>query len=123
MNELSRLDFQLLGQSPKLLLQVGCRVAFQIGCKIDPPFQTLSYSWSLEIFLHPFGIVSKISHEEIGPVFGKLGQQVATLFDGPVDTGRSYTVRLLGTRLASGVYFYRLQSGNQSALKKLVIAK
>lgn len=56
-------------------------------------------------------------------LFNVLGQQVATLFDGPVDTGRSYTVRLLGTRLASGVYFYRLQSGNQSALKKLVIAK
>jgi hypothetical protein len=56
-------------------------------------------------------------------LFNALGQRVATLFDGPVEAGRLYTVRLLGTGLASGVYFYRLQSSSQFALKDLVIVK
>ena len=42
-------------------------------------------------------------------VFNTLGQQVATLVNGEVDAG-SHFVQLDGSRLASGVYFYRLSA-------------
>lgn len=56
-------------------------------------------------------------------VYNAIGQKVATLFDDQVEAGRYYTVRFNGADLSSGVYFYRLTSGKQSDLKKLVLMK
>jgi hypothetical protein len=47
---------------------------------------------------------------------------VATLFDGDQKVGR-YTVDFDGSRLASGVYFYKLEAGANSITKKLVLMK
>jgi hypothetical protein len=59
-------------------------------------------------------------------VYNLLGNQVASLVEGPQDAG-SYTVTFnadKGTlRLASGVYFYRLEAGTFISTKKLVIMK
>ncbi len=55
-------------------------------------------------------------------VFNVLGEEVATLFAGQQIPG-NYTVTFNGGRLASGVYFYRLQAGNLSITKKLVLMK
>lgn len=55
-------------------------------------------------------------------VFNVLGQQVSTLFDGVRQAG-SYVATFDGSKLASGVYFYRLQSNNVSITKKLVLMK
>ncbi|MCL5021667.1 MAG: T9SS type A sorting domain-containing protein [Bacteroidetes bacterium] len=55
-------------------------------------------------------------------VYNILGQEVATLFSGIQHAG-SYTATFDGSRLASGVYFYRLQAGNVSIAKKLVLMK
>jgi len=51
-----------------------------------------------------------------------LGQQVSTLFDGVRQAG-SYVATFDGSKLASGVYFYRLQSNNVTITKKLVLMK
>lgn len=55
-------------------------------------------------------------------VYNTLGQQVATLVQGPQEAG-SYEVKFDGSVLASGVYFYRLQAGDFVSSKKLVMVK
>ena len=55
-------------------------------------------------------------------VYDILGREVATLANGKENAG-SYSVTFDGSRLASGVYFYRLTAGNYIATKKLVLMK
>jgi hypothetical protein len=56
-------------------------------------------------------------------VYNALGQKVVTLFDDVAEAGHYQTVRLNGSRLASGMYFYRLASGKKNELKKLLLLK
>lgn len=56
-------------------------------------------------------------------VYNILGQQVLTLFDGVAEAGRSYSVKVNRGGLSSGMYFYRLQSGVGSELRKLIVLK
>lgn len=56
-------------------------------------------------------------------VFNMIGQQVATLFDGPADGGRIYQVTFSASSLPSGLYFYRLEYGNQSTVKRMMLVK
>lgn len=56
-------------------------------------------------------------------LYNILGAEVSTLFDGMAEAGQYYRVRLDGSRLASGVYFYRLESEGKSDLKKMVLLK
>jgi hypothetical protein len=51
-------------------------------------------------------------------VFNTLGQKVAELINGEMDAGH-HEVRFDGSRLASGVYFYRIQAGGYVETKKL----
>jgi hypothetical protein len=55
-------------------------------------------------------------------VYNVLGQQVATLFEGERQPG-NYVVTFDASGFTSGVYFYRLQAGNTSMTKKLVLMK
>lgn len=55
-------------------------------------------------------------------VYNILGQEVATLFEGDQRAG-NYVATFDGSGLASGVYTYRLQSGNVSITKKFVLMK
>jgi hypothetical protein len=56
-------------------------------------------------------------------IYSITGQEVETLFDAVAEAGRYYTVRLDARHLATGVYFYRLESGRKSDLKKMLILK
>jgi hypothetical protein len=56
-------------------------------------------------------------------VYDALGQEVATLFDGVAEPGRFYNVRFGGTGLSSGVYFYRLNAGAQTDMKRMLLMK
>lgn len=51
-----------------------------------------------------------------------LGQEVATIFEGYQPAG-NYIAEFDAAKLASGVYFYRLQSDNVSIAKKLIHMK
>ena len=53
-------------------------------------------------------------------VYDVLGRKIATLVDEYKLAGK-YEVIFNGKELASGVYFYRLQSGNFIAEKKIVL--
>jgi glycosidase len=55
-------------------------------------------------------------------VYDVLGREVATLVDGYQSAG-VHTKAFDGSRLSSGVYFYRLQSGSFVNTKKMVLAK
>jgi hypothetical protein len=55
-------------------------------------------------------------------VYDMLGRRVAELVNGPVQAG-SHTADFDGSRLASGVYVYRLQSGGQVLSGKMMLVK
>jgi hypothetical protein len=55
-------------------------------------------------------------------VYNVLGQEVATLANDVQEAGFK-SVTFDGRDLASGVYFYRLEAGNFSSLKKLLLLK
>ena len=55
-------------------------------------------------------------------VYNVLGQEVATVVDETLPAGR-YTQTFNAQGLGSGVYFYRLQAGSFSEVKKLMLVK
>ncbi|MCA9734111.1 T9SS type A sorting domain-containing protein, partial [candidate division KSB1 bacterium] len=55
-------------------------------------------------------------------VFNLLGKEVAILVDGVQSTGE-YTVRFDGSGFASGVYFYKLESGNFQKMRKFTLIR
>lgn len=56
-------------------------------------------------------------------VYDMLGREVATLFDDVAETGYYYKVKFDASNFASGMYFYRLESGKRHELKKLLLLK
>ena len=79
-------------------------------------------------FPNPFNPTTNIRYSIIKTsqvtlkVFDLLGRQVRTLVHIMQAPGQ-YTVSFNAQDLASGVYFYRLQSGDMSITKKLVLMK
>jgi hypothetical protein len=55
-------------------------------------------------------------------VFNTLGQQVAMLVNGEMEAG-NHDVTFDATRLASGMYLYRLQAGEFVGTKKLILLR
>jgi photosystem II stability/assembly factor-like uncharacterized protein len=55
-------------------------------------------------------------------VFDLLGREVATLVNGRMEAG-VHQVSFDASRLASGIYFYKLETGNFSQTKKLTLLK
>jgi hypothetical protein len=55
-------------------------------------------------------------------VFNTLGQQVAVLVHGDQEAGY-HEVKFDGSRLASGVYLYRIQAGTYVATRKILLLR
>jgi hypothetical protein len=55
-------------------------------------------------------------------VYNILGQEVATLVN-EIQAAGSYSVRFNASALSSGVYFFRVQSGSFTAVKKMMLVK
>jgi hypothetical protein len=55
-------------------------------------------------------------------VFDVTGRHVATLINGSLSSG-SHKIAFDGSRLASGIYFYRLQAGTFASTRKMVLIK
>jgi hypothetical protein len=56
-------------------------------------------------------------------VYDVLGKEVATLFAGVAEPGKTYSVRFDASHCASGVYFSVLQSGAQRMVNKMMLVK
>ncbi len=77
---------------------------------------------------NPFNPATKISwHTSIGSrqtlkVYNMLGQEVITLVDKYEPAG-NHSAEFNGKGLPSGMYIYKLQSGNHSSVKKMILMK
>jgi pectin methylesterase-like acyl-CoA thioesterase len=56
-------------------------------------------------------------------VYNLIGQEVASLFDGVAKSGQYITKEFSGNRLASGVYFARLQFNGSSLVQRMLLLK
>jgi hypothetical protein len=102
--------------------------AFRVEVRSDPdqvPREFVLY----QNFPNPFNPATEIRFTV--PATGKatlrlfniLGQEVKTLFNDLAEAGKLQKVRFDGGTLATGVYFYRLESGARTDTKKLVLVK
>jgi len=114
------------------------RVCFSFGSsdvrEVDGSEQSRPSEFSLsQNYPNPFNPVTnfqftipKSSHVKI-EIFNIVGQKVATLLDGDMKPGL-YTADWNGRdengkTVSSGIYFYRLQAGDFSNMKKMVLVK
>jgi hypothetical protein len=100
-----------------------------VEVKVDAPI-----NFALEQnYPNPFNPVTTIKYsipgnvvETLQPtslrIYDVLGKEVAVLVNEKQSTG-NYEVKFDGTRLASGVYFYKLQTGDFISIKKLILMK
>jgi hypothetical protein len=56
-------------------------------------------------------------------IFNVLGQVIATLVNGDMQNAGKYQVTFDASRYSSGVYFYRIEAGTFSAVKKMMLLK
>ena len=86
-----------------------------------------SYSLSNN-YPNPFNPSTKISYtipkrSNVNiKVFNLLGSEVVELINDEVEAG-SYDIEFNAVKLPSGVYFYRIQSGNFIDTKKMILLK
>jgi hypothetical protein len=87
----------------------------------------VNYSIS-QNYPNPFNPATKINFAlpKDGPVslkvYNALGKEVATLVDTRLTAG-TYTFNFNGTGLASGIYFYKINSGSFNETKKMILSK
>ncbi len=80
------------------------------------------------VYPNPFNPISTIKYDipkqsqVIIKIFDIIGSEVATLVNETKEPG-FYTVSFDGTNYSSGVYFYRIEAGSFSDVKKMVILK
>jgi fibronectin type 3 domain-containing protein len=56
-------------------------------------------------------------------VFDILGREVQTLVNGEMKAGEAHSIIFDASKLSSGLYFYRLETGKSSLVKKLMLLK
>jgi hypothetical protein len=56
-------------------------------------------------------------------VYNLLGERVAMLFEGQVEANVTQNIILRGDVLQNGIYFYKLTSGNNTHLEKIILMK
>jgi len=96
---------------------------------IDNTDSSIPTSFALrQNYPNPFNPVTNISFDLPKDsqvklaVFNMVGQQVAVLKNEVIQAG-SYNIQLDASHLASGVYFYRIQAGDFTSLKKMILLK
>jgi hypothetical protein len=89
----------------------------------------LVHKYSLEQnYPNPFNPITTIKYEVpeknfiMVKVYDVLGNEIATLINVEKASG-SYEVVFDGSRLPSGIYFYKIQAGDFSATKKMILLK
>ena len=106
-------------------------------CGLDAVVAVSNETESLEIadkfkldqnYPNPFNPSTNISFELPSAsvvqlkVYNLLGQEVASLVDGRLNSG-NHSVNFDASTLSSGVYIYRLSSGGMSYSRKMILVK
>jgi hypothetical protein len=87
----------------------------------------INYSLS-QNYPNPFNPLTKINYSIVKQglvtlkVYDIIGREIKTLVNEMKQAG-NYTVEFNGSSLASGVYFYRIQSGDFISVKRMVLVK
>jgi hypothetical protein len=55
-------------------------------------------------------------------VFNSLGEQVSQLINGQMEAG-TYSIKFDANTLPSGIYFYRIEAGSFTAIRKMILMK
>jgi photosystem II stability/assembly factor-like uncharacterized protein len=98
-----------------------------LSIKESDDFNVLHYQIA-QNYPNPFNPTTTLSYQipKSGlvsiQIFDVLGREVATLMNGVKEAGAYSTVWNAGTQ-PSGIYFYRLTSGNYSGTKKMILLK
>lgn len=56
-------------------------------------------------------------------VYTMIGQEIGTLFDGIAEGGKIHRVTFSGPSLPSGLYFYKLEFGSATIVKRMILLK
>ncbi len=96
---------------------------------VGNPNASLAENYSLsQNYPNPFNPTTKINYE-LGntnfvtlKVFNVLGEEVATLVNEQQNAGK-YSVNFQESNLSSGMYFYKIESGNFTDTKKMLLVK
>ncbi|MCK6602350.1 MAG: FG-GAP-like repeat-containing protein [Bacteroidetes bacterium] len=97
------------------------------GIILGPP-PTLKNISKNSAYPNPFNPETTISFELFAQekvkviIYNIMGQEVATLFNGMLQQGKN-EVRFDGSKLSSGVYFYKIIAGNHSLSQKIILLK
>ena len=99
------------------------------GVSVNPVSTTVSDKYSLsQNYPNPFNPTTNIkfsipkSDNVTLKVFNILGKEIATLVNEKLQAG-SYEVKFDGTNQPSGVYYYKIVSGDYSEVRKMVLIK
>jgi hypothetical protein len=105
------------------------RIEFALITGVSPEGHRMPQKFLLDQnYPNPFNPVTTIRYglpyrsEVILAMYDILGRQVSRLVDGEVEAGY-HDVRFDGTRLASGIYFYRLSAGDYVETKQLLLLR
>ncbi|MBS1493247.1 MAG: T9SS type A sorting domain-containing protein [Bacteroidetes bacterium] len=116
------------------LLIYGCKsngqiVKYGVTTGVTPVNNELVSDYSLkQNYPNPFNPSTNISFAipQNGfvslKVYNMLGKEVATLVNGNLNSG-TYNYNFNASNLASGMYFYKLEAGNFTETKKMILVK
>jgi len=111
------------------LKQLDYDGSFSYSNEIEVDVNQLPTEFALhQNYPNPFNPVTTISYQLSAAsnislqLFDVLGNEVATLVNEPKEAG-VYKVEFDASKLSSGVYFYKLQAGEFSFVKKLILTK
>lgn len=102
-------------ESVKKIETAGIPLQFSLEQNFPNPFNpttTINFSISKNMVGLPVSL----------KVYNILGKEVATIVNETFSPGK-YSVQFNASKLASGMYFYRLQSGNFATVKKMLFIK
>ncbi len=115
-------------------LMIRATVTSTLGVDVDENENVVDSYNLAQNFPNPFNPTTQISFQipetdfASLTVFNVLGQEVKTLVNEKIVGGVNHTAQwdgtdINGSKVASGVYFYKLTSGNFTDIKKMVLLK
>jgi Secretion system C-terminal sorting domain len=109
------------------LKQIDFNGSFEYSNIAEVNFSPLSFSLS-QNYPNPFNPSTKIKYsipqasKVVVKVFDMLGKEISTLVNDEKQAG-TYELTWNAENLPSGVYYYRISSGNYTAVKKMILMK